>query len=81
MHLTIHDENVVSIPFNKIGTEAAEQLKYNMDMSFHDMLKVPMKAAAEVGPNWGYWSSDIWEEMKKGNFDPALFNKDYKETH
>lgn len=81
MHLTVHDENVVSIPFNKEGTQAAEQLKYNMDMSFHDKLKVPMKAAAEVGPNWGYWSSDIWEEMKKGNFDPAFFNKNYKETH
>lgn len=81
MHLTIHDENVVSIPFNKEGTEAAVELKRIMDMSFHDKLKVPMKAVAEVGPNWGYWSGDIWEEMKKGNFNPAFFNKDYKETH
>ena len=56
-------------------------MKHIMDMSFHNQLLVPMKACAEVGPNWGYWAGDIWEEMQKGNFDPAFFNKDYKETH
>ena len=81
MHLTVHDENVVSVPFNKIGTEACVELKRIMDMSFHDILKVPMKAACELGPNWGYWSGDIFAEMQKGNFDPAFFKKDYKETH
>jgi DNA polymerase-1 len=81
MHITVHDENVVSIPFNKIGTEAAVELQNIMNNSFKDVLLVPMKACAEVGPNWGYWSGDIWEQMKLGNFDPALFNKDYKETH
>lgn len=81
MHLTVHDENVVSVPFNKIGTEACVELKHIMDMSFHDILKVPMKAACELGPNWGYWSGDIFAEMQKGNFDPAFFKKDYKETH
>lgn len=81
MHLTVHDENVVSVPFNKIGTEACVELKRIMDMSFHSVLKVPMKAACELGPNWGYWSGDIFAEMQKGNFDPAFFKKDYKETH
>ncbi len=81
MHLTVHDENVVSVPFNKIGTEACVELKHIMDMSFHSVLKVPMKAACELGPNWGYWSGDIFAEMQKGNFDPAFFKKDYKETH
>lgn len=81
MHITVHDENVISIPFNKEGTEAAAEMKHIMDMSFHDQLLVPMKACGEVGPNWGYWSGDIWEEMLKGNFNPELFNKDYKETH
>lgn len=81
MHLTVHDENVVSVPFNKIGTEACVELKHIMDMSFHNVLKVPMKAACELGPNWGYWSGDIFAEMQKGNFDPAFFKKDYKETH
>lgn len=81
MHITVHDENVVSIPFDKRGTEAGMELQRIMDSSFKDKLLVPMKACAEVGPNWGYWSGDIWEEMKRGNFDAALFNKDYKETH
>lgn len=81
MHLTVHDENVVSVPFNNVGTDACVELKHIMDMSFHDVLKVPMKAACELGPNWGYWSGDIFEEMKKGNFDPAFFYKDYKSTH
>ena len=81
MHITVHDENVISIPFNKEGTEAAAEMKHIMDMSFHSQLLVPMKACAEVGPNWGYWSDDIWNEMLKGNFDNKLFLKDYKETH
>jgi DNA polymerase I - 3''-5'' exonuclease and polymerase domains len=69
MHLTVHDENVVSVPYNKIGAEANGELKHIMDMSFHDKLKVPMKAACELGPNWGYWSGDIWEDMQKGIFN------------
>jgi len=81
MHITVHDENVASIPFNKEGTEAAQELKHIMDTSFSDELLVPMKACGEVGPNWGYWSDDIWNEMCKGNFDESFFAKDYRETH
>ncbi len=69
MHLTVHDENVVSVPYNKIGAEANAELKRIMDMSFHDKLKVPMKAACELGPNWGYWDHDIWDDMQKGMFN------------
>lgn len=68
MHITVHDEIDVSIPYNKVGTEAAEELQHIMNMSYHDQLKVPMKADGEVGPNWGYWDDDIWEEMKAGKF-------------
>lgn len=81
MHITVHDENVVSIPFNKIGTEAAVRLKEIMDNSFKSVLKVPMKACAEVGPNWGYWSGDIWKAMCSGDFNPDYFNNDYRKTH
>jgi DNA polymerase-1 len=69
LHLTVHDENVVSIPYNKIGTEAAVEMQRCMNNSFIEQLRVPMKAVGEVGPNWGYWSSDIWEDMQKGVFD------------
>lgn len=69
LHLTVHDEIVVSVPYRKVGAEACGELKHIMDYSFHDMLKVPMKASCELGPNWGYWSSDIWEDMQKGVFN------------
>lgn len=69
MHLTVHDELVSSVPYNKIGTEAVAELKHIMDMAFHDKLKVPMKASCELGPTWGYWSDDIWNDMQKGIFN------------
>lgn len=69
MHLTVHDENVVSVPYNTIGAEANAELKHCMDNSFKSKLLVPMKAACELGPNWGYWSSDIWEDMQKNVFN------------
>lgn len=71
MHLTVHDENVVSVPYNKEGAEANAELKHIMDMSFHSKLKVPMKAACELGPNWGYWDHDIWDDMQRGVFNRA----------
>ena len=81
LHLLVHDEQVNSVPFTKEGTEAAVELQRIMGSVYKDRLLVPIKASCELGPNWGYWSSDIYEEMQKGNFDPAFFNKDYKETH
>lgn len=71
MHLTVHDENVVSVPYNKEGAEANAELERIMNMSYKNVLKVPMKAACELGPNWGYWDGDIWEDMKNGKFDKA----------
>lgn len=81
LHLLVHDEQVNSVPFNKVGTEAAVRLQEIMAGVYKDQMLVPIKAACELGPNWGYWSDDIYEQMKLGNFDPAFFNKDYKETH
>ena len=69
MHLTVHDELVVSVPYNKEGAEANGELKRIMDTCYHDQLLVPMKAACELGPNWGYWDHDIWDNMQKGVFD------------
>lgn len=81
LHLLVHDEQVNSVPFTKAGTEAAVELQHIMGDVYKDRLLVPIKASCELGPNWGYWSDDIYLEMQKGNFDPAFFNKDYKETH
>ena len=81
LHLLVHDEQVNSVPFTKEGTEAAVRLQQIMGEVYKDKLLVPIKASCELGPNWGYWSDDIYLEMQKGNFDPAFFKKDYKETH
>jgi DNA polymerase I-like protein with 3'-5' exonuclease and polymerase domains len=71
-HITVHDENVVSIPYNKIGTEAAIELQRCMEDSYKEQLLVPMKVVGEVGPNWGWWKNDIWNEMKEGKFNRHL---------
>ena len=81
LHLLVHDEQVNSVPFNKEGTEAAVELQRIMGNAFKDELLVPIKAECELGPNWGYWSNKIYLEMQKGNFDPAFFQADYRETH
>ena len=81
LHLLVHDEQVNSVPFTKEGTEAAVELQRIMGDVYKDRLLVPIKASCELGPNWGYWSDDIYKEMQAGNFDPAFFDKDYKETH
>ena len=68
MHLTVHDELVLSIPYDSKGADANDTIKHIMESQFADTLKVPMKCDCEVGPNWGYWESDIWEEMRNGEF-------------
>ena len=81
LHLLVHDEQVNSVPFNKEGTEAAVRLQQIMGEVFSDQLLVPIKASCELGPNWGYWSDNIYEAMKQGDFNPDYFKADYKETH
>lgn len=81
LHLLVHDEQVTSLPFNKEGCEAVMELQKTMADVFKDQMLVPIKAECELGPNWGYWSSNIYKEMQKGNFDAAFFNADYRETH
>lgn len=81
LHLLVHDEQVVSVPFNKEGTEAAVRLQQIMAESYKEELLVPIKANCELGPNWGYWSDNIYKEMQAGNFDSSFFMADYRETH
>lgn len=69
LHATIHDENVCSMPYTKEGVEAALELERCMNGAYHERLLVPMKVACEVGDSWGYWESDVWEALKKGDFD------------
>jgi DNA polymerase-1 len=50
-HITVHDELGVSVPKTLIGIEAYEELKLIMEHAIG--FRVPIKAAAEYGPNWG----------------------------
>jgi len=72
LHATVHDENVLSIPYNKEGIEAAIEFQRCMENAFSDRWTVPISTGGDVGPNWGYQKDDIWQEMKLGQFD---FNK------
>jgi DNA polymerase I-like protein with 3'-5' exonuclease and polymerase domains len=76
LHATVHDENVLSIPYTKEGIEAAVEFQNEMESAFIDRWTVPIRTSGDVGSNWGLGAVDgLWEEMKSGNFD---FNK-YKE--
>lgn len=81
LHLLVHDEQVVSVPFTKEGCEATVELQQTMANVYKDRLLVPIKAECELGPNWGYWSSRIYKDMQNGIFNQAEFNADYRETH
>lgn len=66
LHLTVHDENVFSIPQDKEGVEAAVEFIQTMNASYKERLLVPMKVECGVGPNWGYKHSEKeWEELKE----------------
>ena len=69
LHITVHDENVASVPYTIEGTQALRELIYHMEQAYKETLLVPMKVACEVGPTWGYWNDDIWENMKRGKYD------------
>jgi DNA polymerase I-like protein with 3'-5' exonuclease and polymerase domains len=77
MHLTVHDENVVSMPFNKHGFQALEALIEDMRGAYAEQLSVPLTVSCEVGANWGYWSKDIFKEMKEGIFAEDAFQRVY----
>lgn len=51
LHLTVHDENIFSIPRTKEGVEAAMEFKRCMIECIKG-LKIPIGVDAEVGPNW-----------------------------
>ena len=68
-HATVHDENVLSIPYTKEGIEATLEFQRCMENAYSDRWTVPIRTSCDVGPSWGYQQDDIWQEMKSGNFD------------
>ena len=77
MHLSVHDENVGSVSFDKHGIDALITMQECMEKAYEDIMSVPVPCAVEMGPNWGYWSNDIFEEMKKGIFAEDAWQRVY----
>jgi len=65
LHLTVHDEIDCSMPRTPIGVEAAAELKNIMEKAL--VLRVPIIAEAEIGPNW----------VDLVSFDPDTLKKQY----
>ena len=49
-HITVHDELDLSIPKTKVGIDAFRELQHVMETCL--TLRVPVRAEAEIGPNW-----------------------------
>jgi len=69
LHATVHDENVLSMPYSKEGIEATLEFQRCMENAYSDRWTVPIRTSCDVGPSWGYQQDGIWQEMKSGNFD------------
>lgn len=66
MHITVHDENVCSVPKIKEGVEAAAELEACMNNAYKDRLLVPMKAVGGIGDNWnGKHAEDDWQKLRE----------------
>ena len=64
MHITVHDENVFSVPRTKEAIEAA--LEFSHIMSSTTQLKVPIRVDEEAGFNWADCTSEHWLDWQKG---------------
>jgi len=63
LHATVHDELDVSIPKTPEGIEAFRELQRIMETCLK--LKVPVKAEAEIGPDWASIDEFKWEDLYK----------------
>lgn len=60
-HITVHDELDVSAPKTKLGIDAFKEMQHIMETCL--TLKVPIKAEAEIGPNWADIESFEWSDL------------------
>lgn len=66
MHLTVHDENVCSVPKSKEGVEAAVHMEACMNNAYKDILTVPMKAVGGIGDSWdSKHAEDDWQNLRE----------------
>lgn len=63
LHATVHDELDVSVPKTKIGIDAFKEMQHIMESCL--TIKVPIKAEAEIGPNWADIAEFEWPDLYK----------------
>lgn len=61
IQLTVHDENVFSIPKTRQSVVAAVEFERCMSSAFKEKLSVPIRVDTEIGPNWGSCNKDTWK--------------------
>ncbi len=54
LHLTVHDELVVSMPRSPTGKEALAEMQHVMENVAAARLSIPLKVDVEIGPDWGH---------------------------
>jgi len=64
LHLTVHDENVFSIPRTKEAVEAAREFEQLMSNCCKG-LKIPINIDAEVGPDWANVDNQQWVQLQE----------------
>lgn len=65
LHLTVHDENVCSVPMSKEGVEAAVELERCMNLAYLSELNVPIRAEGGIGMSWnGKHSEREWQDLR-----------------
>jgi len=60
MHITVHDENVASMPMTRIGAEAAVEFGKLMEDAYQ--IHVPITIDREAGKNWGKCDGKFHDE-------------------
>lgn len=61
MHLTVHDENVASMPLTNIGLEAAIEFGRCMEDAYK--IHVPITIDREAGFDWGHCKKGGWNDV------------------
>ena len=65
MHVTVHDENVCSVPKTHEGVEAAAALEACMNNAYKSRLLVPMKAVGGIGDSWdSKHAEEDWQKLR-----------------
>lgn len=62
LHIVVHDEDDVSVPYTKEGTEALRELQVTMQDAIK--LKVPVLVGCDIGKDWGSVEEHRWVDGK-----------------